>query len=224
MEPDATSSQAPLLDETQAADLMSVSPRTLQSWRLRGRGPAFVQVGSRIRYCPRTLAAWIRAQHATVPAPRKAKPVTLAHRPVLPPRMVDLMASEIARGFAGEVRMGATAYRRLSQAIGPHEKRLAQALCKETVVHADGSIHLKVQRNIAFTDAHLPRNQLTVAVKYAPRSGQWLSEVAAGQAGFDHLCGHVWRLQGRRHGMAARDLFAFIGAAYLALLSERGTA
>lgn len=49
-----------LLMEVQAADFLSLSVRTLQSWRLRGDGPPFVRAGGRaIRYRRRDLIAWI---------------------------------------------------------------------------------------------------------------------------------------------------------------------
>lgn len=217
-------SQAPLLSETQAAALMLVSPRTLQAWRARGRGPVFMRVGSRIRYCPHQLEGWLKRRCDSTTIPRKAKPVTLAQRPILPERTVGLIAREMARGFAGDVYMGEAAHRRLTQALGPHEATLARALCKEVQVRDDGTIRLVVPRNISFTDAHLPANKLTVGVEYDPRSGRWISDIAAGHGGFDGLCAHVWRVQGRRDGMAARDLLAFIGAAYLASLSERKAA
>lgn len=212
-------SSTSLLSETQAATLMSVSPRTLQAWRSRGLGPAFVRLGTRVRYCPRVLDAWFKAQRSA-PAPRKAKPVTLAHRPVLSDRMAELVAQEIERGFAGEVHMGATAYRRLARALRPIEGTLALALCRNGVLRPDGVVQLKVPSNLTSRDAGFDPRRFSVAMSYDPGSGQWTSEAGAGQAGFDDFCAHVWRVQGRREGMAARDLLAFIGAAYLALLSE----
>ncbi len=48
-----------LLNERQAAKLLSVSPRALQKWRSNGRGPLFVRISARcIRYRPRDLATW----------------------------------------------------------------------------------------------------------------------------------------------------------------------
>ena len=48
-----------LLDETQAAVLLGVSPRALQAWRQRGGGPRFVRISSRcIRYRRRDLLMW----------------------------------------------------------------------------------------------------------------------------------------------------------------------
>lgn len=48
-----------LLTEVQAADFLSLSIRTLQAWRLRGAGPAYVQAGRAVRYRRRDLIAWI---------------------------------------------------------------------------------------------------------------------------------------------------------------------
>jgi hypothetical protein len=50
-----------LLTEVQAADLLSLSVRTLQAWRTRAFGPAFVRAGRAIRYRRRDLFAWTDA-------------------------------------------------------------------------------------------------------------------------------------------------------------------
>jgi len=50
-----------LLREQDAADFLSLSVRTLQSWRIRLAGPPFVQVGRAVRYRRRDLVAWIEA-------------------------------------------------------------------------------------------------------------------------------------------------------------------
>jgi len=39
-----------LLNETEAALSLDLSPRTLQAWRIRGEGPAFVKLGRAVRY------------------------------------------------------------------------------------------------------------------------------------------------------------------------------
>jgi hypothetical protein len=52
----------PLLTERQAADLLALSPRTLQAWRVRGGGPAFIKLGAAIRYDADALAAWVAEQ------------------------------------------------------------------------------------------------------------------------------------------------------------------
>jgi len=50
-----------LLTEVEAADLLRLSVRTLQAWRIRIAGPAFVQVGRAVRYRRRDLITWIEA-------------------------------------------------------------------------------------------------------------------------------------------------------------------
>lgn len=51
------------LTEYESARLLSLSPRTLQAWRLRGNGPPTVQVSARrIRYRRADLVAWIEAR------------------------------------------------------------------------------------------------------------------------------------------------------------------
>ena len=61
----ASSNTDPLLTEIDAARLLKVSARTLQAWRGRGRGPAFVRAGRAIRYTRADLTDWVSAQ--TVP-------------------------------------------------------------------------------------------------------------------------------------------------------------
>lgn len=50
---------SPLLDETAAAEFLAVGVRFLQKARVSGRGPAFVKVGSRVRYRLDDLQEWI---------------------------------------------------------------------------------------------------------------------------------------------------------------------
>ena len=54
-----------LIAEVQAADFLRISIRTLQAWRSRGAGPAFVRVGRAIRYRRRDLLAWIEVNTVT---------------------------------------------------------------------------------------------------------------------------------------------------------------
>ena len=57
-----------LLAEAQAAELLSLSSRTLQAWRLNGSGPSFVRAGRAVRYRRRDLLAWMDANTVS-PAP-----------------------------------------------------------------------------------------------------------------------------------------------------------
>ena len=50
-----------LLTELQVSELLGLSVRTLQSWRVRRAGPRFVQAGRAIRYRRRDLIDWIEA-------------------------------------------------------------------------------------------------------------------------------------------------------------------
>jgi hypothetical protein len=50
-----------LLTEAEASEFLKLSVRTLQAWRIRVAGPAFVQVGRAIRYRRRDLIVWIEA-------------------------------------------------------------------------------------------------------------------------------------------------------------------
>jgi hypothetical protein len=48
-----------LLSEIQASDLLFLSVRTLQTWRSRGCGPAYVRAGRAVRYRRHDLLSWI---------------------------------------------------------------------------------------------------------------------------------------------------------------------
>lgn len=57
-----------LLTEVHAADVLSLSVRTLQAWRMNGVGPSFVRAGRAIRYRKGDLADWVRANtQSTLP-------------------------------------------------------------------------------------------------------------------------------------------------------------
>lgn len=52
-----------LLTTREAAALIHVSPRTLEGWRLRGGGPAFLRVGKRlVRYAAGDVLTWAKRQ------------------------------------------------------------------------------------------------------------------------------------------------------------------
>jgi predicted DNA-binding transcriptional regulator AlpA len=65
-EPDADA----LLGEVRAAELLCLSQRTLQAWRAKGGGPAFVRAGRAVRYRRRDLIAWIEAHTVALPPAR----------------------------------------------------------------------------------------------------------------------------------------------------------
>lgn len=56
---------------TQAADYAHHSPRTLENWRVYGKGPRFVKLASgRVLYRPADVIAWIEGEAA--PSPSRA--------------------------------------------------------------------------------------------------------------------------------------------------------
>jgi hypothetical protein len=51
----------PLLTEVAAAKFLNVSTRTLQAWRMKDQGPAYIKVGRAIRYRSDDLLAYVEA-------------------------------------------------------------------------------------------------------------------------------------------------------------------
>jgi phage terminase Nu1 subunit (DNA packaging protein) len=52
------------LDEAELAELLKVSRRTVQRWRVEGCGPRFRRHGARIRYALSDAMAWSEANSA----------------------------------------------------------------------------------------------------------------------------------------------------------------
>jgi predicted DNA-binding transcriptional regulator AlpA len=50
------------LRDSEAAEMLGVSTRTLPQWRLRGQGPRFVKLGRAVRYLEADLAAYLDEQ------------------------------------------------------------------------------------------------------------------------------------------------------------------
>lgn len=48
-----------LMREDEVSKRLKVSVASLRRWRLLGRGPAFLKVGSLVRYHPEDLEAWL---------------------------------------------------------------------------------------------------------------------------------------------------------------------
>jgi excisionase family DNA binding protein len=57
--------ESKLLTEDEAAELVGLSVRTLQAWRSRGVGPAYVHVGRKVRYRLSDINRWISANTVT---------------------------------------------------------------------------------------------------------------------------------------------------------------
>lgn len=53
-----------LMTEIELSEQLNVSLASLRRWRLEGRGPRFVKVGSLVRYRPEDLDEWL----ASLPA------------------------------------------------------------------------------------------------------------------------------------------------------------
>jgi len=51
--------QDKLLTETEAANLLALSAKTLRRWRWAGLGPEFVKLGGAVRYRAEDIAAFI---------------------------------------------------------------------------------------------------------------------------------------------------------------------
>lgn len=54
-----------LVDEVAAAEILQISRRTLQAWRVKGGGPRYVRVGRAVRYSVTDLNSWIEARKAS---------------------------------------------------------------------------------------------------------------------------------------------------------------
>lgn len=60
---------ADLLTESQVAQLLDVSPKTLATWRSTGRyALPFLRIGARIRYRRQDVAAWLESRLHGAPA------------------------------------------------------------------------------------------------------------------------------------------------------------
>ena len=58
------------VNEHEPAELLGVSPRTLQCWRREGCGPAFTRLGKAVRYRMGDLRAFQKAGRVDPPAGR----------------------------------------------------------------------------------------------------------------------------------------------------------
>jgi hypothetical protein len=68
---------ASLMTEQEVSKRLNVSLASLRRWRLLRRGPAFVKVGSLVRYSPENLEAWL----ASLPTGGAASHKQLASAP-----------------------------------------------------------------------------------------------------------------------------------------------
>ena len=49
-----------LLTEAQAAELLAISAKTLQAWRVRGGGPRYIKLGRCVRYRIDDIEEYVR--------------------------------------------------------------------------------------------------------------------------------------------------------------------
>jgi len=59
-----------LLVEAQAAEILLMSVRTLQSWRCKEHGPPFLKIGRNIRYRYGDILEWLRMKTVRPEGPR----------------------------------------------------------------------------------------------------------------------------------------------------------
>lgn len=53
-----------LLDTPTLAAKLGVQANTLEKWRVRGEGPAYVRIGRRIAYLPQDVEGWLQQRRA----------------------------------------------------------------------------------------------------------------------------------------------------------------
>lgn len=53
---------SPYMPQDLAADFLGLSPRTLERFRVEGRGPSFLKLGRRVVYSREDLVKWAEAQ------------------------------------------------------------------------------------------------------------------------------------------------------------------
>jgi len=71
-----TSKPPTLLDTAAAAQVLGLQPRTLEHWRSKRRGPAFIRLSAtRVRYALDDLESWLQARTDT-PYPPEYEPAT----------------------------------------------------------------------------------------------------------------------------------------------------
>lgn len=54
-----------LLNQREAADVLRLSPRTLERYRVTGTGPSYRKLGRRVLYSPTDLDRWVTSRIRT---------------------------------------------------------------------------------------------------------------------------------------------------------------
>ena len=70
---------APFLDQNAAAAILGLSLRTLERFRLEGRGPVYRKFGRRCLYGPADLLVWADAQRRSSTSDKGPAPTQLGH-------------------------------------------------------------------------------------------------------------------------------------------------
>jgi hypothetical protein len=83
--------QMELINPKHAAKYLGISPRTLESMRLRGVGPTYIRVGRLVRYLKDALEGWVLSNQWNSTSDEKAGRATPAHPSLVP----DLTHCEI---------------------------------------------------------------------------------------------------------------------------------
>jgi excisionase family DNA binding protein len=53
------------MTQKQVAEMLGLSTATLESWRIRGKGPRYLKLGRCVRYLVADLEAWIERRVST---------------------------------------------------------------------------------------------------------------------------------------------------------------
>jgi predicted site-specific integrase-resolvase len=55
-------------NQTELAETLGISPRTLEKWRQNGEGPMFIKLGKRVAYKESDISKWINTRGRTCTA------------------------------------------------------------------------------------------------------------------------------------------------------------
>lgn len=54
-----------LIDQLAMCRMLGITTKTAETWRVRGRGPRFIKVGSLVRYRKADIQAWLTSRTAS---------------------------------------------------------------------------------------------------------------------------------------------------------------
>ena len=73
------------VNEAQLAEMLNLSRRTLQGWRLKGEGPTFEKFGRSVRYATGTIEAWIATRERASTTACSPPPLCHTHSTAVSP-------------------------------------------------------------------------------------------------------------------------------------------